>query len=91
MAFDLILNNLLGLQVYCEEVASDLDSMSRKIESAVNDIIDIFKEKSGVVIRKPESTSEDELHLAGENDFFYMSYFRLYMWNEQKKYNLKDV
>ena len=36
------------LQQYSEEIASALDLESRKVEAAVNEIIGVFKDRSGI-------------------------------------------
>ena len=38
---------IMIVQKYCEETALEIDAMSRRVEEAVNDLIEIFEERSG--------------------------------------------
>ena len=39
------------MQFHCDRTAADLDSLSRRAEEAVADLLSIFEEESGIVLK----------------------------------------
>ena len=60
-----------GFQIYCEDMSIEIDGMSRRIEEAVNNLIEIFKERSGI---KAGKEAETELAVPpGINQFIFIT------------------
>ena len=57
----------LFLQQYSEEIASALDLESRKVEAAVNEIIGVFKDRSGI-----KTSGKPIGHVDSQGTYMYM-------------------